>query len=177
MMSPRFRSGTWIVASTSGSSRTGPASSAPFRMASEPAIWNAMSLESTVWYLPSTSVTFASRFGCDGQGISGAGQVDRRQRAAVLQPEGVARQRVGELGGGCDVARVHLGGGDMLLAARQEDLRQPLLAAAADVGEVSIGLHGAGHDLEVADTAELVAASAEDECLDRLVGLGVGRRH
>jgi hypothetical protein len=65
----------------------------------------------------------------------------------------------------------------MLLAAREEDLREPFLAAAGQVGQVRVDLDRAGYDLEVADSTELVAARAEHECLRGLVGLHVRRRH
>ena len=57
----------------------------------------------------------------------------------------------------------------MLLAAREKDLGQPFLATARQVWQVGVGFHGAGHDLEVAHPAELIAAGVEDQ---RLCGLG-----
>src|ERR671936_794741 len=65
----------------------------------------------------------------------------------------------------------------MLLAAREEDLRKPLVTAAAEVRQVGVGLDSAGQNLEVADAAELVAAGAEYERLDRVVRLHLRRRH
>ena len=81
-----------------------------------------------------------------------------------------------QLGDRPDVSGVDLAGGHMLLAAREEDLRQPLIAAAVEVGEVLVGLDGTGQDLEVADPAELVTAGAEDERLRRLARVAFGRR-
>ena len=53
MMSPTFSSGMVISTFMIGSSRAGWAFSQAALKPSEPAIWNAMSLESTGWYLPS----------------------------------------------------------------------------------------------------------------------------
>ena len=63
MMSPVKLSGTTTESWTIGSSRTTPAFSTASLSASDPAIWNAMSEESTVWNLPSTSVTLMSTIG------------------------------------------------------------------------------------------------------------------
>ena len=82
-----------------------------------------------------------------------------------------------ELGRGRDVAGANLGRGHVLFAAREEDLREALLASPAQVGEVGIRLQRAGEHLEIADTTELVAAGAEDEGLDGLVRLDLRRRH
>ena len=49
------------------------------------------------------------RLGRDGQAVGGARNLDRRQRASVLHAEGVAGERVRQLGCGCDVAGVDLG--------------------------------------------------------------------
>ena len=65
----------------------------------------------------------------------------------------------------------------MLLASREEDLGEALFSSAAEVGQVRVGLQGAGDHLEIAHTAELVPASAEHEGLHRLVRLDLGRRH
>jgi hypothetical protein len=60
---PTNESGTRIVTSSTGSSRaTWPFSAASFS-ASEPAVWNAASEESTLCALPSTSVTLTSTTG------------------------------------------------------------------------------------------------------------------
>src|SRR2546430_16943635 len=65
----------------------------------------------------------------------------------------------------------------MLLATREEDLSEALFAAATEVGQMRVGLQGAGDNLEVAHSAGLVAACAEREGLHRLVGLDLGWRH
>ena len=84
---------------------------------------------------------------------------------------------MGQLGGRSDVAGVHLGRGYVLLTTRKKDLREALLTAAAEVRQVSIGLHRAGHHLEVAHPAELVAAGAEHERPDGFFGLHFRRGH
>ncbi len=81
-----------------------------------------------------------------------------------------------ELGDRSDVAGLDLRGGNVLLAAREEDLRQPLVAAPVEVGQVLVSLDRAGDDLEVADPAELVTACAEDERLRRLSRVAFGGR-
>src|SRR5260370_16993280 len=81
-----------------------------------------------------------------------------------------------ELGDRPDVASLDLRGRNVLLAAREEDLRQPLVAATVEVGEVLVRLDRARDDLEVADPAELVTACAEDECLGRLPRVAFGGR-
>ena len=63
MMSPVWSSGTTTSSSTIGSSNATPAAAAASRNAIEPAIWNDMSEESTVWNFPSTSVTRMSTIG------------------------------------------------------------------------------------------------------------------
>ena len=55
-MSPTESSGTEISTAITGSSITGSAFAYASRNASEPAILNAISEESTLWYEPSTSV-------------------------------------------------------------------------------------------------------------------------
>ena len=119
----------------------------------------------------------ASGLGRDRQGVSGARQVERWKRPSVLQAERVAGQRVRQLGRCADVACPDLCCGDVLLSAREEDLRQPLLAATGQVGQVRVGLDRAGHDFEVADSAELVAARAEHERFHGFVRLDVRWRH
>ena len=81
-----------------------------------------------------------------------------------------------KLGHRADVARPHLRRRYVLLAAGKEDLGQPLVAAPAQVRQVHVGLDGAGHDFEVADSPELVAAGAEDERLGGPVGVSLGGR-
>src|SRR6266851_6958904 len=66
----------------------------------------------------------------DGQAVSGARKLERRQGASVLEAQRVARESVGELGRGADVTGAHLGRREVLLAARVEDLGEPLLTAA-----------------------------------------------
>ena len=110
----------------------------------------------------------ATRLGRDGHAVREARQVDGRQRAAVLGAQRVAGQGVSELGRRSDVAGLDLRRRYVLLAAREEDLRQALVGAAVDVREVLVGLDRSSHDLEVADASELVAAGAEDERLRRL---------
>ena len=63
MMSPVKLSGTTTCSATTGSSSATPAVSTASFSAREPAIWNAMSDESTVWNFPSTSVTWTSTIG------------------------------------------------------------------------------------------------------------------
>ena len=63
MMSPVKDSGTVTASCTIGSSNATPACSTASFNAREPAIWNAMSEESTEWNLPSTSVTLTSTIG------------------------------------------------------------------------------------------------------------------
>src|SRR5207253_969895 len=94
----------------------------------------------------------AARLGCDGHAIGFSWQVKRWQWFAVLQAKRVAGERVRELGRGRDIAGVNLGCGHVLLAAREEDLREALLASPAQVGEVGISLQRAGEHLEIADT-------------------------
>src|SRR5689334_12756760 len=119
----------------------------------------------------------APRLRRDRQAVGRPGQVEGRDRPAVLRPQRVAGERVGELGRGGYVPRGDLGRGDVLLASWEEDLGQALLAATAQVRQVGVGLDRAGKHLEVAHAPELVAAGAEDERLDRLVRLGRRRRH
>src|SRR5213076_2276500 len=66
------------------------------------------------------------RLGRDGQAVGRTRNLDRWQRATVLHAEGVAGERMHELGGGRDVAGVDLRRRNVLLATREEDLRQPL---------------------------------------------------
>src|SRR2546428_4981945 len=68
-----------------------------------------------------------------------------------------------ELGHGADGAGPDLCRRNVLLAAREEDLREALVAATVEIRQVLVRLDRAGHDLEVAHPAELVAAGAEDE--------------
>ncbi len=119
----------------------------------------------------------ASSLGRDGQAVGGSGNVDRGHGTPVLHPQRVARERVGELGRRGDVARVDHGRGDVLLAAGEEDLGKPLLASAAEVGQMGVRLHGARNHLEIADAPELVTAGVEDEGPGRLVRLPIGRGH
>ena len=119
----------------------------------------------------------ASGLGRDRQGVCRPGQVQRRERPTVLHAQRVPGERVGELGRRADVAGAYLCGGNVLLAARKENLSEPFLATAGQVGQVCVGLDRAGHDLEIADAAELVAARAEHEGLGGFVGLRVRRRH
>src|SRR5437879_5343684 len=65
----------------------------------------------------------------------------------------------------------------MLLTAGKEDLSKPLLAAAAEVGQMGVGFDRSRDNLEVADAAELIATGAEDKGLDGSVRLCLGRRH
>ncbi len=113
---------------------------------------------------------------CDRHAVGGARKLERGQRVAVLRPQRVPGQGVGELGDGADVAGVHLRRRDVFLAPRKKDLRQPFVDAAAEVGEVHIGFDRSRDDLEVADATELVAAGAEHKRFRRLVGLTLGRR-
>ena len=83
------------------------------------------------------------RLGRDGQAVGRTRNLDRWQRATVLHAEGVAGERMHELGRGRDVAGVDLGRRNVLLATREEDLRQPLLAAAGEVGQMGVCLQAA----------------------------------
>src|SRR5207245_6617851 len=97
----------------------------------------------------------------DREAVGGRRQIERRDRAAVFGAERVPSERVGQLRDRADVAGVDFGRSNVLLAPREEDLRQALIAAAVPVGEGLVGLDRTGHDLEVADAAELVATGAE----------------
>ena len=63
MMSPMNSSGAVISTAMIGSSSVGRAWCTASLKASEPAILNAISEESTLWYLPSSSVTRKSTTG------------------------------------------------------------------------------------------------------------------
>ena len=119
----------------------------------------------------------AAGLGGDGEAVGRGRQVQRCEWSSVLgRTHGVPGQRVGELGHGADVAGVDLGRGHVVLASRVEDLREALVTAPVQVGQVLVGLDRAGDDLEVADPPELVTAGAEHEGPGRLVWLALGRR-
>ena len=63
MTVPTRSSATMTSTSSTGSSRHVPARVAASRSASPPAVWNAMSEESTLWDLPSVRVTLRSTTG------------------------------------------------------------------------------------------------------------------
>src|ERR1700686_508230 len=119
----------------------------------------------------------ASRLRSDGDAVCRPRQVQGRQRPTILHAQGVTGERVRELGRRADVAGPPLYRRDMVLAAGKENLGKPLFSPATQVGKMRVGLDGAGDDLEVADTPELVAAGAEDEGLHRLVRLRRRRWH
>ncbi len=76
MMSPMHSSGAVISTAMIGSRIVGPALSIASLNASEPAILNAISEESTLWYLPSISVTRKSTTGLpDSQPRSAASRM------------------------------------------------------------------------------------------------------
>src|SRR2546423_14951431 len=92
----------------------------------------------------------------DREAVGRPRKIDRGDWTAILEAKCVSGQRMGELGRGCDIAGMHFGGRDMLLASRKKDLRQTFLAAAAEVRQMRVGFDRPCDNFEVADAAELV---------------------
>ena len=88
----------------------------------------------------------------------------RRQRhRRVLDAQGVAGLRVGQLGDDADVAGNNLGHGDDRLAVGLAQLREPLLLAESRGDRMAVAAHRAAQHLEERDLAEGVDRRLEDE--------------
>ena len=112
--------------------------------------------------------------GRDRHPVDGVGH--RRGRhgdRGALRGEGVAGDRVAQLGDGGDVAGGDLGHLDVLLAAQGEEAVEALVGTAAGVHQVVVGAHGARQHPEQGDLADEGVGDGAEDLHQGLAG-GVG---
>ena len=180
MTSPKKSSGVVTSTSIIGSRMVGIGLPKAALTASEPAILNAISCESTSWYEPSTSVTLTSTIGIAGEDAALERLADARvDRRDVLARDRAADDLVDELVAGARLARLDLDLDVAVLAVAARLAHEAAVAVGRLADRLAVGhLRPAdvGLDPELAHHAvdqhvEVQLAHAGD---DRLAGLRVG---
>jgi len=99
------------------------------------------------------TVFVVARLGFDGEGDRRLGQLHGRVGdGKALIRQGVAGERVFQLGHRAQIAGMQLGHGLQGLALRAAEVGQPLSRTAGEVLQRAVVFHHSGDDLEIGDT-------------------------